>query len=164
MSGLRYSVDISAPKEIVWDVMLADITYRDWTSAFHEGSSYEGSWEKGSSIRFVAPDDGKVGGMFSRVVENIPYVYVELEHLGEIRDGVEDTSSESARQWAGARESYRLGEDDGTTTLVVELQGAEISPEFRDMFEQMWPQALQRLKEIAESRAASERSAGAVGG
>ena len=51
MDKLRYSIDIHVPKRRVWDVMLADETYRQWTSVFQEGSYYEGRWEKGSEIR-----------------------------------------------------------------------------------------------------------------
>jgi uncharacterized protein YndB with AHSA1/START domain len=44
MRTLQYSVEIAAPPATVWDVMLAQDTYRDWTSAFAEGSYFEGSW------------------------------------------------------------------------------------------------------------------------
>src|SRR5688500_10250584 len=107
MANLHYTIDISAPKEKVWQTMLESETYKEWTAAFHEGSTYEGSWDKGSKIRFVAEDDGKVSGMFSHIVENIPYEYVSIEHLGEIVDGQEDTTSENAKQWIGSHENYR---------------------------------------------------------
>ncbi|MEX2593834.1 MAG: hypothetical protein WD426_13755 [Anditalea sp.] len=35
---LHFSKRINAPKEKVWDTMLKDETYREWTSAFTEGS------------------------------------------------------------------------------------------------------------------------------
>ena len=41
--------------------MLADDTYREWTSAFHPGSYYKGDWSEGSKILFLGPgDDGEV--------------------------------------------------------------------------------------------------------
>jgi uncharacterized protein YndB with AHSA1/START domain len=150
MTDLHYTIDINAPKEKVWHVMLEPETYTEWTGPFYPGSYYEGSWDKGSKIKFVAEDDGKVSGMFSQIVENIPYEYVSIEHLGEIIDGQEDTSSKSAKQWVGSHENYRFTEKDGKTTLDVELTGSNVSDEMTKMLEGMWPQALEKLKEICE--------------
>lgn len=150
MNKLNYTVDINAPKQKVWEVMLADKTYREWTGAFHEGSYYEGSWEKGSKIRFLAADDGKLSGMSSKIVESIPYEYISIEHVGEVIDGVDDLTSESAKQWAGAHENYIFSEVNGVTNLTVELEGGGLSEEISEMFQGMWPKALQKLKEIVE--------------
>lgn len=150
MATLHFTIDINAPKEKVWEVMLGDATYREWTGAFHPGSYYEGSWDEGSTIRFLAEDDGKLGGMTSQIVKNTPYEYVSIEHLGEVVDGVDDTTSEAAQQWAGSHENYTLTEKDGVTTVDVELEGENIEPDMSEMFEGMWPPALAKLKEIAE--------------
>jgi uncharacterized protein YndB with AHSA1/START domain len=150
MANLHYTIEISAPKEKVWQTMLGLETYKEWTAAFHPGSTYVGSWDKGSKIRFVSEDEGKTGGMFGQIVENIPYEYVSIEQLGEIVDGQEDTSSEDAQQWIGSHENYHFSEKDGTTTLDVELIGEGVSDEMAKMFDGMWPQALQKLKEICE--------------
>jgi len=130
--------------------MLEDKTYREWTSAFHEGSYFEGSWEKGSEIQFLAEDNGKLGGMFSKIAENIPYEYISIEHLGMVVDGVVDTSSEMVKQWSGMHENYRFTQANGSTTVSVELVGDSTDKEMTEMFKQMWPNALAKLKEIAE--------------
>jgi uncharacterized protein YndB with AHSA1/START domain len=150
MGNLHYTIDIEAPKEKVWQVMFDDETYREWTEAFHVGSYFEGNWEKGSKMRFVADDDEGMSGMYSQVVENRPYEYLSLEHLGEIVDGEIDTESEEAQEWIGAHENYTLSENDGVTTLTVDLDGEGFDEEISEMFEQMWPPALEKLKEIAE--------------
>src|SRR5688572_4275671 len=69
MQKINFSTTINAPRDVVWDTMLKDATYREWTSAFNpHGSWYEGSWEEGSTIRFLGPDEnGQVGGMVSRI-------------------------------------------------------------------------------------------------
>ncbi len=150
MNTLHFTIDINAPKEKVWEVMLADETYREWTSAFQEGSRYEGSWDKGSKIRFIGPDkEGKIGGMFGRIAENRPYEYISIEYGGEIVDDQEDSTSDHVKQWIGAHENYTFSESDGVTTLAVELEGVE-SPEMITMFEEAWPKALGKLKAIAE--------------
>lgn len=149
MQKIHFSIDINASKEKVWDTMLDDATYRDWTEAFNPGSYYKGDWSKGSKILFIGPDPetGKEGGMVSRIAENRPYEYISIEHLGIIKDGVEDTTSEEAKKWTPAFENYTFKEKDGVTQVQVDMDTME---EYKEMFETMWPKALQRLKELAE--------------
>lgn len=52
MVQLKFSIQINAPKEKVWRTMLEDATYRQWTSAFGEGSSFVGDWNEGSKFSF----------------------------------------------------------------------------------------------------------------
>jgi hypothetical protein len=84
-----------------------------------------------------------MGGMFSRIKENRKYEYMAIEHLGEIVDGVE-TPSEN---WAGAMETYTFKGNNGKTELLIE---SDTVPEFKEMFEGLWPKALEKLKEISE--------------
>lgn len=152
MEKLHFSVQINAPKNKVWDAMLADKTYREWTEPFSPGSYYKGSWDKGSKILFLGPgEDGKTGGMVSRIAENRLHEFISIEHLGVVHDGVEDTTSAEAQGWAGAHENYTFKQTDGVTEVIVDLEG-NISKEFSDMFAGMWPNALQKLKELAEKR------------
>ncbi|HVR28715.1 MAG TPA: SRPBCC domain-containing protein [Thermoanaerobaculia bacterium] len=149
MRRLHFSITVEAPREKVWETMLGDTTYRQWTSAFAPGSYYEGDWGRGSKILFLAPgEDGKLGGMVTRIAESRPPEYVSIEHLGMVQDGREDTESEAVKEWAGARESYTLKEIDGGTEVSVEMDTTE---EHEAMFEEIWPKALQKLKELAES-------------
>lgn len=151
MQKLHFTIDIQAPKEKVWDVMLADETYRQWTEIFNPsgGSWYEGNWEEGSDIRFIGPDEeGNEGGMVSKIVANRPYEFISIEHLGEIVNGVEDTTSERVKAWQGAHENYTFKENDDVTTVEVDLDTVD---EFADMFTDAWPKALAKLKELVET-------------
>ncbi len=150
MTDLEYTIDIYAPKEKVWHTMLEPESYKEWTKVFHPGSYYEGSWDKGSKIRFIAEENGKISGMFSQIVENIPYEYVSIEHLGEIIDGIEDGNTEEALKWKGAHENYRFTEHNGLTTLDIELTGLGGAEDVTKMFDDMWPRALKELKDICE--------------
>jgi len=40
MNNLQFTIDINAPKEKVWDVMLTKETYDQWAGAFQEGSTF----------------------------------------------------------------------------------------------------------------------------
>jgi hypothetical protein len=149
MQKLHFSIIINAPKEKVWHTMLEDKTYREWTAAFNPGSYYKGDWNKGSKILFLGPDPetGIEGGMVSRIAENKPYEYISIEHLGIVKNGVEDTTSEEAKKWAPAFENYTFEEKDGATEVLVEM---DIDEKAAEIFNKMWPDALQRLKAIAE--------------
>jgi hypothetical protein len=149
MQKIHLSTIINAPKEKVWHTMLDDQTYREWTKAFSPGGYYKGSWEKGSKIVFLGPDPetGKEGGMVSRIAENKPYEFLSIEHLGILKDGVEDTTSEIAREWTPAFENYTFREKDGSTELLVDMDVAEKHVE---EFKKMWANGLEQIKLIAE--------------
>ena len=148
MDKLHFSIVIRAPKKKVWNTMLGEDTYREWADVFMPGSHYVGDWSKGSKILFLAPDEkGAMSGMVSRIKENRQYDYISIEHLGEVKNGKEDTSSESVNKWAGAQENYTFKERDGSTEVLVEMDAVD---EFIEMFENIWPKALQKLKDLAE--------------
>ena len=149
MQKLHFSMLINAPKDKVWHAMLDDQPYREWTQAFNEGSYYKGSWEKGSKILFLGPDPntGEEGGMVSRIAENKPYEFISIEHLGIVQNGVEDTTSEAARKWAPAFENYTFNDKDGATEVLVHI---EVEDDHSQMFNDMWPKGLRKLKELAE--------------
>ncbi len=144
MKKMVFSTLIAAPREQVWRTMLNLETYRDWTSAFAEGSTYEGSWEKGSRIRFLGPDGS---GMFSEIAESRPPELLSIRHLGELKGRVEDTTSEMARSWQGALETYVLTGSGAATELRVEL---DVTPEMEEFMASAWPKALARLAQICE--------------
>ena len=149
MSKLNFSILIDAPISKVWDTMLEDKTYREWTEAFTEGSYYKGDWSKESKILFLGPnpETGKEGGMVSKIKDNKLHEFISIEHLGEVYDGVEDTTSDRVKDWEGALENYTFANKNGKTELVVDL---DINEEFKEMFEGMWPKALQKLKSLCE--------------
>jgi uncharacterized protein YndB with AHSA1/START domain len=148
MRRLTFRIEIDAPRSRVWSAMLDDATYRDWCSEFSPGSHFEGDWGEGSRIRFVGPGENGDGGIVSRVRANRLHEYVELEHIGVVREGREDTTSDVAHEWAGAHESYTFTDAGGKTELLVKCDTTE---EHEAMFAEMWPRALERLKAIAEA-------------
>ncbi len=149
MTTQHYSIEINAPKEKVWNTMLDQSTYREWTSVFSEGGYFEGSWDQGSKMLFLGPDPetGKEGGMVSRIKENRLHEFISIEHLGMMKDGVEDTISEEVKKWFPSYENYTFTEEEGVTTVSVAI---DVGEEYADMFEEMWPNGLAKLKEISE--------------
>lgn len=149
MQKIHLSILIRAPRQNVWDIMLNDATYREWTKVFHPGSFYRGSWDQGAKILFLGPEKDGQGesGMVSRIAENRLYEYISIEHRGFIANGVEDTESEAVRDWAGIHENYTFIEKDRGTELVVDM---DINDSEKEAMEEMWKKALERLKEMAE--------------
>jgi hypothetical protein len=145
---LHFETEINAKVEKVTRIMFDDTGWREWTSAFNATSHYRGSWEKGSRILFLGIDhEGKIGGMASRIKENIPNKFVSIEHLGSVRGDIEITSEIEVDDWSGAIENYTFTENNGKTLLEVELDAVE---DFLSYFTDTWPKALNKLKEICE--------------
>lgn len=142
---LNFAIHIAAPVPRVWDTMLELDTYRDWTAAFCEGSTYEGSWAQGSRIRFLTPSGE---GMVAEVAENRRHAFISLRHLGFIANGVEDTTSEAVKAWTPAYENYRFTPEAGGTRLDIEQ---DITADYAAMMNEMWPKALARLKALCEA-------------
>jgi uncharacterized protein YndB with AHSA1/START domain len=150
MQKINFSIVINSPKEKVWNTMLEDKTYREWTEAFSPGSHYVGSWDKGSKILFLGINEqGVMGGMVSRIKENRKHEYISIEHLGVVQDGKEDTTSDEVKLWAGSLENYTFKDHNGGTEVLVNM---DINDDYKEMFEDMWPKALQKLKQLAEKK------------
>lgn len=148
MDKLRFSIVITAPAEKVWNTMFNDQTYRAWTDVFMSGSHYVGDWKQGSKILFLAPDKtGGMSGMVSRIEQSRPFEFISIEHIGLVKNGKEDISSDEVKAWAGAHENYTFVQSGVTTEVLVELDSSE---EYNEMFQDIWPKALQKLKSLAE--------------
>ena len=146
---LTFKAIIDAPKEVVWEAMLGADSYTQWTAPFCEGGYFTGTWEEGSRMEFLAPNGD---GMVAEIAAVRPHEFVSIRHLGEIRDGVEDTASESVKAWAPVYENYSFEETaDAATELTVDLDTLQ---EYEDYMLSAYPKALAVLKEICEAKKA----------
>lgn len=144
MKTIKKSIEIKAPKNKVWDVLVQDQYTKKWYSEFSEGSHAETDWKVGSKAVFT---DTTGGGMVAKVVENKPGEALSLEYEGVVVKGKEDYESEEAKKYKGGHENYKLTGKDGTTQLAIESDMTE------DMFESMsesWEKALQKIKVLSE--------------
>lgn len=145
MKKLEYKIRINAPKEKVWDTMLQPETYQQWVAASWPDSFYEGEWKEGGEIRFVSKDGS---GTLACVTELRPHQFIAAEHIALLQKGGEaDTESQMAKGWIGITESYSFEEVGDATELTVTIHA---NPEWQKMFDDGWPAALEKLKEIAE--------------
>ena len=151
MKKLQFKVNINAPVTRIYDFMLgtnSKSTYEQLTSMFNLTSTYEGSWKKGNKILFFGVDEkGEKGGMVSRIAENIPNQFVSIQHYGLLNAGKEITEGPEVEKWASGFENYTFEENNGTTTVTVDLDTAE---DIVDYMNETYPRALDRLKELCE--------------
>ncbi len=139
MKKIRFSTTIHASKEKVWEQLWSDESYRKWTAAFMEGSYAESDWNEGSKILFLTP---KRDGMFGIIEKKIPNEQITFKYYGDVKKGIEEP-----KDYGGAKESYYLTENNGVTSLQVEMDANdELEPYFSDTF----PKALTILKQISE--------------
>jgi len=147
---LHFEIGIKAPALEVHSKMLADQTYKEWTTEFNPTSHYIGSWDKGAKILFVGIDEkGNKGGMVSSIKENIPGKFVSIEHLGILKGDEEIMNGPEVDSWAGCLENYTFTESNGETILSVDVDS---NPEFAGHFSETWPKALNKLKSVVEGK------------
>lgn len=144
MQKLTFSELINAKPAQVWHALWDDANYRNWTTAFHEGSYAESDWNEGSDIRFLGPGGG---GMFSRIAEKKDNERMSFEHLGVVKDFVNQPPTEETKKWTGGRETYVLKAVDGQTQLDIDLDAPD---DFAEYFKESFKKAIATIKQIAE--------------
>jgi len=143
---IKKSINLQAPKEKVWDVLINDKFTRIWYAEFSEGSHADTDWKVGSKVTFT---DHSMSGIVGRVIANNPYEIISVEYEGLVKDGVEDYESKAAKNMKGGRETYRLSEMDGVTHLLVEGEG-DMPSDFFESMSGLWDKALMKIKELSE--------------
>ncbi|MEJ7692509.1 SRPBCC domain-containing protein [Daejeonella sp.] len=147
MKKLEFTKEIKAPVQKVWDTLWNEETYSQWTAPFNPngGSTIQTDWKVGGKTLFL---DTEGNGMISTIKsKNEPYEMV-FEHQGEVIKGIEDTTSEKVKSWAGSLEEYHLSESNGITTLKASVQTGE---EWAKMMSEGFGKGFEIVKEISES-------------
>ncbi len=151
MERLQFKIEINAPARKVYRAMLGlddKATYEHWASAFGPSSTYEGEWHTSNKIYFVGTDEnGRRGGMISKVAVHVPEEFVSLQNVGFIDGDNEITTGPEVEAWLDGHENYRFVEESGRTTLMVEV---EVPDDHVRFFKDTYPVGLVRLKRLVE--------------
>lgn len=139
MVTLKFNIEINAPREKVWSALWEEQSYREWTAVFTPGSYAKSDWQEGSRIEFLNPSGN---GIFGIIDKNIPNTQMTFKHQGELKNGEEITG-----EWSGALESYFLSDKNDGTLLSTEMESTE---DFQQYFKDVFPKAMETLKQIAE--------------
>jgi uncharacterized protein YndB with AHSA1/START domain len=145
MKTIKKELDVNAPKEKVWDVLLQDENTRIWYAEFSAGTYVQTDWKEGSKAIFT---DGSGNGMIARIVENKWAEILDLEFTGELKDGKEEYDSDAAKAMQGGHETYRLSGENGATHLNIAV---DMGVEYFEMMSAAWDRALQKIKSLAET-------------
>lgn len=144
MNSLRHSVEIKASKEKVWEVLWGDQTLRDWANIIDEGTYMVGPLQEDGEVNFMSASGF---GVTSRVEKLIPYKLVSFRQVADVKVASDGSLEKRDKQWAGGTENYELEENNGKVTLSV---SQDVPPELVEYFETKFPQALARIKVLAE--------------
>lgn len=144
MRKLEYSIKIKASKEKVWNTLWEDKTFRDWANFIDEGTYMKGVLNEGNKVEFISSVNGY--GVTSLVEKLSPNEFVVFRHSS---DTIESGEQEREQEWTGGMESYSLTENDGVTTLTVEI---DVPPEQEETFKDRQPKALERIKLLSEEK------------
>lgn len=126
----------------MWDVLWSDKTFRDWANIIDEGTYMVGELKEGNEVQFLSASGY---GVTSHVEKLIPNEHVLLRQVADTKEGGQALRND---EWTGGEESYTLIEKDGVTTLTHE---SDVPDELVDIFNVSLPQALARIRALAES-------------
>ncbi len=143
MKKVQFSIEIKAPKEKVWNTLWDDKTFRDWSGIIDEGTHIVGELKAGNEVQFISSAGY---GVTSLVDKLEPNKFLLLRHKS---DTMENGEQEREKEWTGGTESYSLAEKAGITILTAEM---DMPPEQEELFKDIFPKALQRVKVLAENK------------
>jgi len=141
INRLKFSIDIKADKEKIWNALWDDKQYRDWSGIFGDGSYYVVDiWKEGSKIMFLASNQN---GIYSIIEKHVPNKTIQFKHIGNVVNGKEQLIDEEAKKWSGATETYSLNEGSEFYTLLVEI---DVLDEHLEFMSTKLPIALEKIK------------------
>lgn len=143
---MRYTTEINASKEKVWQVLWDDHTFRDWANIIDEGTYLEGELREGNEVNFMSASSGY--GVASRVEKLIPYTHISFRQIADIKVGQDGSIEKRDKQWTGAMESYDLEENHDKVKLTITQ---DVPDELVEYFESTLPKVLERIKVLAET-------------
>ncbi len=143
MQKQQFSTKIAAPRERVWSILWEDKTFRDWANNIDEGMYMVGELKQGNSVQFCSISGYGVTSLVEKLAVN---EFVSFRHMADTQDHGEQ---EREKEWTDGTESYSLAENDGVTTLTVNI---DVPPGQEETFKNIFPKALERVKILAEKK------------
>lgn len=148
MKQLQFSVQIQAPRAVVWGTLWQDESFRDWAGLIDPGTYMVGELKEGNQIQFISAENGYgVTSLVDKVIENEQLV---LLHQADTQDSGQNLR---APEWTGGAEMYELREENGATILTATFDTPD---ELIELFNTLYPKALDRVRALAEQTALSK--------
>jgi len=144
MKEMKFSVEIHAPREIVWSTLWQDETFRQWAGMIDPGTYMKGELKEGNEIQFISAENGY--GVSSLVKELKQNEFLLLKHRADTQDSGQQKRED---EWTGGSERYTLSEDNDVTTLTLMC---DIPLRMEEYFIEAYPKALDKIKELSEKK------------
>ncbi|MBC75014.1 MAG: ATPase [Halobacteriovoraceae bacterium] len=142
---IEKSIEIDAPKERIWEVLLKDHYFRQWSCAFAPGSYADTDWCLNSTAEFKGPSED---GLFGKIILSRPHEAITIKYEGVIYNGVKDSEGQEAKKWAGCLETYHISETGNNTCLLSISQ--DTPKRYAHALFSNWDEAMERIKNLAE--------------
>lgn len=138
---MQFTITIEAPRNKVWSTLFDDKTFRDWGNIIDEGQYMVGEIKEGNEVQCMSSSGYGVTSLVEKLIPN------EFVLFRQMADTKEHGEQKREKEWTGGAESYSLAEEDGHTTVTVEI---DVPDGLEEIFTERFPKALQRVKELAE--------------
>lgn len=117
METVEYVVEINATKEKIWEKLWDKDCYANWTQYFVPKFYIKSDWKVNGKTYFLEDEKNGMVSTISSLDEPNELIF---QHLGTLKDGIEDTQSAAVFEWSGNEEKYFLRSlDTGYTELKV---------------------------------------------
>lgn len=146
METRSYEKIVDAPRQIVWDILWGNETYKQWTQFFDGGSVLKSDWKIGGKTYFL---NAQGEGLVSTIDSLEQPDHIIFKHLGTVdREGNEDTRSREVMEWSGFFERYLLIDFEGRTKLHIEVQADK---NLCDHLDKGFTEGLEIIRQLAET-------------
>lgn len=143
MQKMQFTTTIKAPSETVWNTLWDDKAFRDWGNIIDEGQYMVGEVKEGNEVQFISAS----GYGVTSLIEKLDlHKFVQFRQMADTKDSGEQ---QREKEWTGGTETYALAENDGVTTLTVEI---DVPNGLEEIFKDRFPKALERIKVLAEKQ------------
>ena len=141
---IEKSILIDASKEKIWEVLLDDQYFRQWSCAFAPGSYADTDWSLNSIAEIKSPSED---GLFGKIILHRPQEAITIKYEGVKINGDKDTTGQEAKNWIGCLETYHISEEGNSCLLSI---SQDTPKKYVHAFWSNWDEALERIKNLAE--------------
>ena len=150
-STIKKSIVIEATRQKVWHVLVNDTFSRIWYQEFSAGAYAQTDWNINSKVIFADPTRN---GLIGKIIDNRKFEALTIEFTGQLVEGVEDYTSQTAQALKGKRESYRIKEQNGAVLLSI---SADLANVYAEQIEPAWERALLKIKSLSENKSTNPK-------
>lgn len=137
---IKREVEIDAPAEKVWRILVDQEMAKQWASAFSEGTQVDTDWKEGSIVLWK-DSDGNIGAK-GRVERNDGRTDLLVRFYDEVSAPEDSTLGEYV-------EHYNIKSLDNRS--ILQIEAGKLPLKHVEIHSPLWDAALAKMKELAEA-------------